>query len=66
MHKRVSSKIFVDLNYSDKSKILSAARNSCGLVLDGRELLYEQGIEAFKILTNYAPPAEVILNRIFD
>ena len=61
-----SSKIFVDLNYSDKSKILSAARNSCGLVLDGRELLYEQGIEAFKILTNYAPPAEVILNRIFD
>ncbi|MBR4330489.1 MAG: shikimate dehydrogenase [Candidatus Riflebacteria bacterium] len=61
-----SSKVFVDLNYSDKSKLLSAARNSCKLALDGRELLYEQGIEAFKILTNYAPPAEVILNRIFD
>ena len=61
-----SSKIFVDLNYSNKSKLLSAARNTCGLALDGRELLYEQGIEAFKILTNYAPPAEVIMNRIFD
>ena len=61
-----SSKIFIDLNYSDKSKLLSVAKNSCGLVLDGRELLYEQGIEAFKILTNYAPPAEVIMNRIFD
>ena len=61
-----SSKVFVDLNYSDKSKLLSAARNSCKLALDGRELLYEQGIEAFKILTNFAPPAEVIMNRIFD
>lgn len=61
-----SSKVFVDLNYSDKSKLLASARNSCKLTLDGRELLYEQGIEAFKILTNYAPPAEVIMNRIFD
>ena len=61
-----SSKVFVDLNYSNKSKILSTARNRCKLVLDGHELLYEQGIEAFKILTNYAPPAEVIMNRIFD
>ena len=60
------SKIFVDFNYSDKSKLLSVAYKKCGKVIDGRELLFEQGIEAFKILTNYAPPAEVIMNRIFD
>ena len=59
-------KSFVDLNYSKKSKILSIAREKCGLVIDGRELLYEQGLEAFKVLMNYAPPAEVIKNRIFD
>ena len=61
-----SSKIFIDLNYSDKSKLLFEAHQKCGLVIDGRELLFEQGIEAFKVLTNYAPPAEVIMNRIFD
>ncbi len=59
-------KSFVDLNYSKKSTILSIARQKCGLVIDGRELLYEQGLEAFKVLMNYAPPAEVIKNRIFD
>ena len=61
-----SSKIFIDLNYSEKSKLLSEAHQKCGLVIDGRELLFEQGIEAFKVLTNYAPPAEIIMNRIFD
>ncbi len=60
------SKVFVDLNYSNKSKLLYSSREKCGLTLDGRELLYEQGLEAFKILTNYAPPAEVIKNSIFD
>ena len=60
------SKCFIDLNYNKNSKPLKAARQKCGITIDGRELLYEQGIEAFKILTNYAPPAEIIRSSIFD
>lgn len=60
------SKCFVDLNYNNKSKLLMMAEQICGNTIDGRELLYEQGVEAFKILTNYAPPAEIIRRSLFD
>ncbi len=60
------SKCFIDLNYNKNSKLLIFARQKCGITIDGRELLYEQGIEAFKILTNYVPPAEIIKSSIFD
>ena len=61
-----TSKCFVDLNYNEKSKLLKFAKHNCGITIDGRELLYEQGVEAFKVLTNYAPPAEIIRRSIFD
>ena len=61
-----SSKCFIDFNYSKDSKLLAAADRLCSITVDGRELLYEQGIEAFKVLTNYAPPADVIRSSIFD
>lgn len=61
-----SSKCFVDFNYSKDSKLLAAANQLCDKTIDGRELLYEQGLEAFKVLTNYAPPADVIRSSIFD
>ncbi len=61
-----STKSFVDLNYNKKSKLLAIAGKKCGNSIDGRELLFEQGIEAFKVLTNYAPPAEIIRRTIFD
>jgi shikimate dehydrogenase len=61
-----TSKCFIDLNYNKDSNILAIAHKNCGLTIDGRELLYEQGIEAFKILTNLAPSAEVIRSIIFD
>ena len=60
------SKCFIDLNYNKKSKLLSCAKEKCGKTIDGRELLFEQGIEAFKVLTNYAPSAEIIRSSIFD
>ncbi len=60
------SKCFVDLNYNKKSKLLKTAKQICGNTIDGRELLFEQGVEAFKVLTNYAPPAEIIRRSIFD
>lgn len=61
-----SSKSFVDFNYRDDSKLLIGARQSCGVVIDGRELLYEQGVESFKILMNCEPPADVIRSSIFS
>ena len=61
-----ATKSFIDLNYNNESKLLSSARQKCGITIDGRELLFEQGVEAFKILTNYAPPAEIIRRTIFD
>lgn len=60
------SKTFVDFNYSKCSRVLADAGQYCGRVIEGRELLYEQGLEAFKLLTNLAPPAEVIRSSIFD
>ena len=59
-------KCFVDLNYNKKSKLLAIAKQNCGITIDGRELLFEQGVEAFKILTKCAPPAEIIRRSIFD
>lgn len=61
-----SSKSFVDFNYSKESRLLITAHQLCDKVIDGRELLYEQGLDAFKVLTNYAPPADVIRSSIFD
>ena len=63
---RNSSKCFVDFNYKKESKLLSRARQFCETVIDGREMLYEQGLEAFKILMNCEPPADVIRYSIFS
>ena len=60
-----NSKTFVDFNYSKVSKLLSVAAEKGAKVIDGRELLCEQGLEAFKLLTNFEPPAEVIRSSIF-
>ena len=39
-----NSKCYIDLNYNKGSNLLATAQKYCGLTIDGRELLYEQGI----------------------
>lgn len=58
-------KSYIDFNYSKVSRLLHWASQKGSLVIDGRELLYHQGLEAFKLLTNLEPPAEVIRSSIF-
>lgn len=60
------NKIYVDLNYAPDSKLIAAARKKSCVVIDGRELLVEQGLEAFRILTGIEPPEKVIRDCIFN
>jgi len=60
------NKIYVDLIYAPDSKLIAAARRKSCMVIDGRELLLEQGLEAFKILTGIEPPEKVIRDCIFN
>jgi len=60
------NKIYVDLNYAPYSKLLASARNTGCKILDGRDLLFEQGLESFRILTGTEPPVKIIRDCIFD
>lgn len=60
------SKIYVDFNYGPASQLVAAAlKNGCD-VFDGRELLFEQGLESFRLLTGLEPPETVIRNCIYS
>ncbi len=59
------NKIYVDLNYAPYSRLLACARKTGCRVLDGRDLLLEQGLESFRLLTGFEPPAQVIRDCIF-
>ncbi len=59
-------KIFIDFNYAPDSKLVASARNRGCVVIDGRELLFEQGIESFSLLTGKEAPAEVIRSCIYS
>ena len=59
-------KIFIDFNYAPGSKLVASARKRGCVVIDGRELLFEQGIESFSLLTGKEAPAEVIRNCIYS
>lgn len=61
-----SGKIFVDLNYRLSSDLLISAINKGCLVIDGRELLLEQGVESFNSLVGLEPPRSVMRQVIFD
>jgi len=59
-------KIFIDFNYAPDSKLVASARNRGCVVIDGRELLFEQGIESFSLLTGKDAPADVIRSCIYS
>ncbi len=60
------NRIFVDFNYAPDSKLVACARKKGCVVIDGRELLFEQGVESFKLLTGSEAPAEVIRQCIYS
>lgn len=59
------SKFYVDFNYAPASRLLETARNNGCTVMDGRELLLEQGVEAFSLLTGLPAPEDVMRRCIF-
>ncbi len=59
-------KVFIDFNYAPDSKLVASARNRGCVVIDGRELLFEQGIESFSLLTGREAPADVIRSCIYS
>ncbi|OGK08061.1 MAG: hypothetical protein A2W80_10820 [Candidatus Riflebacteria bacterium GWC2_50_8] len=59
------SKFYVDFNYAPASRLVETARQSGCTVMDGRELLLEQGVESFSLLTGLPAPEEVIRRCIF-
>lgn len=59
-------KVFIDFNYAPASKLVASARSRGCVVIDGRELLFEQGIESFSLLTGKEAPTEVIRNCIYS
>lgn len=59
------SKFYADFNYAPASRLVAAARQNGCMVVDGRELLLEQGLESFELLTGQPTPADVVRNCIF-
>lgn len=59
-------KCFIDFNYAPDSRLVAAAHNRGCKVIDGRELLLEQGLESFRLLTGCEPPVEVMRRCIYS
>ena len=53
-------KTYIDLNYGEKSQLISIAKKSGAHVIDGFEFLIRQGMEAFHRLTGRPAPEQVI------
>lgn len=60
------NQVFVDFNYAPDSQLVACARNRGCMVVDGRELLLEQGLESFRLLTDSEAPADIIKNCIYS
>jgi shikimate dehydrogenase len=60
------TQVFVDFNYAPNSQLAACARKNGCLVIDGRELLFEQGLESFRLLTDSEAPADVIRHCIYS
>ncbi|GAB4269101.1 MAG: shikimate dehydrogenase [Candidatus Rifleibacteriota bacterium] len=58
-------KIYIDLNYSRQSNLLQSAKKMGCKIIDGRELLLEQGFESFRLLTGLEPPEKIMRSCLF-
>lgn len=56
---------FFDLNYSDCSQLIMAAKESGCRIIDGKELLVLQAVESFKLLTDLEAPEKIMRGCIF-
>lgn len=59
-----NTKVFVDLNYL--SQLAGQASKKGCRVIDGRELLLQQGLESFKLLTGFKAPEKTFRKIIFQ
>ncbi|KAF1081398.1 MAG: Shikimate 5-dehydrogenase I alpha [Candidatus Rifleibacterium amylolyticum] len=59
------NKFYVDFNYAPTSRLVATARQKGCNVIDGRELLLEQGLESFRLLTGQTAPEQLIRRCIF-
>ncbi len=60
------NQVFVDFNYAPDSKLAACARKKGCMVIDGRELLFEQGLESFRLLTDSEAPVDIIRQCIYS
>lgn len=62
-----STKVFIDLNYLSRlaNQANQASKMACR-VIDGRELLLQQGLESFKLLTGFKAPEKTFRKIIFQ
>jgi shikimate dehydrogenase len=59
------SKFYADFNYAPASRLVATARQNGCKVIDGRELLLEQGLESFRLLTGQEAPEQVVRRCIY-
>ena len=59
------NKVYVDFNYAPTSRLVATARQKGCNVIGGRELLLEQGLESFRLLTGQTAPEQVIRECIY-
>ncbi|MBI3039073.1 shikimate dehydrogenase [bacterium] len=57
-------KLYIDLNYCSKSNLLIEAKKCGARVIDGSEMLVNQGIESFEFLTGNSAPQEIIRSSV--
>lgn len=57
-------KVYMDLNYSKSSKLIEAALEKKCKIIDGYEILLQQGIESFNILTGLTPPIDMMKKTV--
>lgn len=57
-------KVYMDLNYSKSSKLIKAALEKKCKIIDGYEILLQQGLESFNILTGLTPPIDLMKKTV--
>ena len=65
-HGLSADKIYIDLNYAPDSRLVTDARQSGAWVIEGKELLLQQGFESFQILTGYPAPKQVMQKSLSE
>lgn len=56
--------IYIDLNYSLSSNLIKVALEKKCKIIDGYEILLQQAIESFNILTGLTPPVDIMKETI--